>query len=228
MAFEQDITELVQASDRLTGVVEGKISDIDSKVQQAQTQVDDYIATARGETPYYRISKNQALAGTDGHVPDFWHSGEGITYTLVQSVNDSVDWVDRTPEEQELLTAMNSTNTRYVSVPFNIWRMDWTLADHTHTLYQRVNAPVPITVAAMTKLISGSTYASWAQGVTNEWTLTGVHEGLTPHRYSHIHPYRTSATGSMLFALPAAIAGHIPLDAKNWSLFPYIGDTQND
>ncbi len=100
MAFEQDITELVQASDRLTGMVESKISDIDAKVTQAQNQVNEYVNNARGEMPFYRLSKNQILAGTTGSVPDFWSTGRGTTFTLVQTVKTNVEWADRTPEEQ--------------------------------------------------------------------------------------------------------------------------------
>ncbi len=123
---------------------------------------------------------------------------------------------------------MGRGTTKYIYRDLNIWRMDWVLTDHTYTMYQQVNAALSITEAAMTKLLSGSINGHWANGATNEWKLTGTHYGLVSHRYSHIHPYRQSATGSMLFALPAAISGHLPLNASLWGTFPYIGDTQND
>lgn len=228
MAFEQDITELVKASDRLTGIVDGKIAEIDGRVSQAQTQVSGYIAGARGEAPFYRLTKNQTLTGTSGSVPSFWSSGAGITYTLVQSVNTGIEWLDRTAEEQALLQAMGRGGIKHFYRNFNIWRMDWTEVDHLYTMYQQINLSTPSTTAAMTKLLSGHIDGFWADGATSEWKLTGRYNGYANLAYTHIHPNRRTPTGSMLFALPATVAGHVPLDANTWGEYPYIGDTQND
>lgn len=228
MAFEQDITTLVHQSDRLTDAVAEQIGHIDARVKQAEDEADTYIKNARSELPFYRLSVNQVLNGTTGHVPDGWNSGAGVTYTLIQEVKTNTLWKDRTPMEQELLTAMGRENEQFIYHAFNIWRMDWAAGADPHTLFQQVNGATPITVAAMTKLLSGKIYANWAEGATDEWKLTGIYYGLAPHRYLHIHPYRLSGEGSMLFCLPAALAGYHPLTADLWSMFPYIGGTQND
>jgi len=46
MAIEQDIAELVQASNNLTGVVDGKIQDIDKKVASAESDYQAFKADA--------------------------------------------------------------------------------------------------------------------------------------------------------------------------------------
>ncbi len=228
MAFEQDITALVTATDQLTGVVDNKIGEIDSRVTQAEGQVNAYIANARTELPFYRLTKNQVLSGTDQSIPSYWRSGAGMTFTLIQSVNTGIEWADRTPEEQSLLTAMGKSGIKHIYQNFNIWRMDWISAEPIYTMYQRINMSTPSTTAAMTKLLSGIIDGHWANGVTSEWKLTGSYHGRDNLSYRHPHPYKRSETGSLLFALPATVAGHVPLDANVWGTFPYIGDNQND
>lgn len=228
MALEQDISELVLSSDRLTATMEQQIDSLEQRTVTAEKELQSFIDNAKGEQAYYCLSKNQELMGTTGHVPDHWNSGNGVTYTLVQSVNHNVEWLDRTVEEQELLTAMGRKEQMYVYKPFNIWRLDWVTSADRHLMHQQVNGATVFTVGAMTKLLSGEAFYGWAQGATNEWKLTGQHEPLRKHRYHHIHPYRLTGSGSMLVALPAAIAGYVPLNPKTWGNFPYIGDTQDD
>ncbi len=229
MAFEQDLNELVAASDRVNGLVSSKLNGYDSRVTAAQAKVSNYISTEDAYKQFYRLSKNDVLAGVSGNVPDFWFSSDAFTYTLVQEVQTAKAWDDRTEEERDLLRAMSRQGTYYIYRNFNIWRMDWTPTQNYHALYQRVNNAIASTVGAMTKLLSGSIEHNWAHGATNAWKLTGYH--LDPSRNDyihHMHPVRTSDYGSMLFALPAAIAGHVRLDASYWGTFPYIGDQQDD
>lgn len=227
MALEQELHALLQANDKVTGLVNGKVANIDNRILSGQQNINDFITNGKREAPHYRLSKNQRLMGTSGSVPNQWISGDNVTYTLIQNVDVSTVWADRTAIEKELLTAMGRENERYVYRDFNIWQMDWTSASHTHTLYQTVNGSNHLTIAAMTKVLSGGITGYWAEGATNEWKLTGYHYNPTIHRYHSIHPHRQTETGSMLFALPAAITGHLPLEAELWSIFAYIGDTQN-
>lgn len=228
MALEQDILTRTQANDTLVTTLNGKTAQINTKVAQSQTQVSDFVLPHREQSSFYRLSKNQSLDGTTGSVPNFWGSGTNVTYTKVQDVVSGIAWNTRTEEEKALLTAMGQENVVHYFKNFSIWRMDWTLDDHGVTLYQNINGGVATTIAAMTKLLSGSISNYWAHGATNQWKLTGEHSAATPYGYHNIHPIRQSPTGSMLFALPAALAGWHPLDARKWGFFPYIGDTQND
>lgn len=228
MAFEQDINDLVAANDRVTNLVSGKLSAYDTRVAQAESKIDSYTNTADVYVPFYRLTKNDALTVTSGSIPDHWHSSNAFTYTLVQSVETAKAWDDRTEEERDLLRAMSREGTFYIYRNFNIWRMDWTAGEDDGGLYQKANSIVPTTVGAMTKLLSGSIEGNWAEGATNEWKLTGRHIPPSSWNYHYIVPSRTSDTGSMLFALPAAIAGHVRLDASYWGTFPYIGDQQYD
>ncbi|MFT4925643.1 MAG: hypothetical protein ACI8WB_001736 [Phenylobacterium sp.] len=230
MAFEQDVAELVTASDNLTGMINTQLNGINTRLAQAEGLANSFAANVERNKPIYRLSKNQILEGTTGSVPDFWLSGSGVTYTLVQKVEHQKEWADRTAEERELLTAMGREGLRYLHMEFNIWRMDWVPTDVTFTLYQRGYSSGPVTIAGMTKLLSGSTDGFWAAGATNEWKLTGQTYMPEPYGYIHTHPVKEKdSSGSMLFALPALIAGIMPLDdARTWWTFPYLGDEQSN
>ncbi len=231
MAFEQDLMAKTQANESLTSQVLGKVAGIDAKMSTTGEQINQVVYDVREKSPYYRLSKNQRLTGTTGSVPDHWLSNSGCTYTLVQSVVDSTAWADRTNEERELLTAMGRAEQAYVYDEFHIWRLDWVMDENDanpFTLYQAVNGVNAVSVAAFTKILSGDIDGQWANGATNQWQLTGSHLGFTQHKYHHIHGYPKTPTGSVLLALPAAIAGYINFDPKTWGVFPYIGDGQND
>ncbi|MFT4925642.1 MAG: hypothetical protein ACI8WB_001735 [Phenylobacterium sp.] len=230
MAFEQDITQLVRSSDHLTELTDSTIDAIHARMILAEQEIEAHIHQAKLKMPFYRLSRNQTLTsvGAAGSPPDYWASGSGVTYTVVDTVKHHVDWVDRSPMQQELLTAMGRKNLRYVFVEFHIWRIDWVDDPRTELLYQQVALSTPVTVAAMTKMLSGSCTSFLAHGATNEWGLSGVY--MAPNNdwgYEMIHPIKQSGSGSMLIALPAAVAGDVPLDAKNWWTFPYIGSSQN-
>lgn len=178
-----------------------------------------------------RLSANQRLLGA-GATPDGWLVEPSMTLAKVFTVNTDVLWANRGVEEKALLTAMGLEGVRYINEAFDVWRMSWTTlpADPAfqYTLYQKVVGSGAVTVAAMTKLESGSISNYWAEGAQlGAWKNTGQHVAGSPLGYLHIHPMRASTAGSLLFALPAAVSGHVELDAKKWGQYPYIGNTQN-
>ena len=109
--------------------------------------------------------------------------------------------------------------------------MSWT-ANTPYLMYQFLNLTNYLsTVAAYTKIESGTVHSACAEGVTNTWKLTGQQEGGNmPHVYWILHPLPSNnGAGSLLFALPAAVIGPVDLNnQQNWALYPYIGDTQYD
>ncbi len=216
------------ASQALSDEVSGKVAEINSVVSGARQDIDNFISGERSNYPFYRLTKNQSLEGVDGSVPDHWSSASDVTYTLVQTVLDNVAWGDRTDEEKELLDILGGAGVQYTKSNFNIWRMDWTSIAPEHTLYQKVNHSVGITVCALTKVLSGSISNYWATGsVVGEWKVSGMYIPKSNLGYVHCHPQRLSETGSMLFALPACVAGRVPFESGMWGDYPYIGDGQD-
>ena len=199
---------------------EGIRGSIDAKVVAAKSQIDTYVAGARGEMPFYRLTKNQRLNGTSGSVPEHWSSGSGITYTLVETVRGNIPWEDRTELEKDVLTAMGCAGTRYLWKDFKVWRMAWSSNSPPYTMYQQMPSHVISTTMAVCKVESGSISGHWADGATSEWKITGQVYGRGRHMYTHCHPYKGTPSGSVLFALPCVIAGKHHFN--NHGIYPYL------
>ena len=203
----ENVGLLITAVNALKNYFEEIRGSVDAKVAAAKSQIDTYIAGARGEMPFYRMTKNQRLLGTNGSVPEHWSSGSGITYTLVETVRGNIPWADRTALEKEVLTAMGCAGTRYLWQDFKVWRMAWSSNSPTYTMYQQMPSHVTSTAIAVCKVESGSISGHWAEGATTEWKITGQVYGRGVHMYTHCHPIKGSVSGSLLFALPCVIAG---------------------
>lgn len=225
--MSEDVIAVLGAANELTAAITVEHERILAEVADAKTQIDNYVNLQLSKQPFFRLTKNQALAGTDGQNPDFWLSGAGVTYQKLQLVGKDTAWADRTSEERALLTAMGISDVVKMSADFYIWRMTWDTAEPTHTLYQTVNNSIVLTSGAMMKLESGSLSGFWAEGISDTWQLTGVVHGRSAMGYTNNHPNRDSIEGAALVALPATLAGHHSL-VDGWGIFPYIGDSQYD
>lgn len=230
-----DISNLTAAVNSAVQSLDGAVSQynlqantVNSRVAKAESDVAAFIGGARVEYPFWRISKNQMLSG-NGAIPDFWVTGSGATYTRIQTVAGSKPWADRTAEERGLLTAAGRQGADYLSASFEIWRVDWTTDTPSYLAYQSLNLPPVSTVAAYTKLLAGNISDHWAHGAEiDQWKITGTHYHAPGNLYyTNCHPIRRSPTGSMLFALPAVVAGRVPIESGTWGLFPYLGDNVN-
>lgn len=186
---------------------------------------------AKFTNPIIRLTKNQSLMGNSGSPPTGWSAHPNCIFENVCNVGSNADPNTRHPFAQELLDSIGIKPVVSLGLGFNIWRISWP-ANTPYLMYQFLNCSnYTNTVAAYTKLESGSVSGAWAHGATaGEWKLTGQQTGGNMlHAYWMIHPIPSSAAGSLLFALPAAVIGVVDInDNKHWSLYPYIGDTQYD
>jgi len=69
MPIEQDIAELVQASNNLTGVVDGKVQEIDSKVLDAKQKMNSFIGESKS------AFVNQKHFPNNAHAVKIWRIG---------------------------------------------------------------------------------------------------------------------------------------------------------
>ena len=201
---------------------------IEEAVSTMGETVDEYIQNSREEYPFYRLTKNQGLtrSATSG-APDYWSSAGNVTYTIVETVRNAIEWQDRTALEKEVLTAMGSSETTHIYSPFNIMKMEWSDRSPVgYTLFQRCSSQVCSSAIAVCKILEGEIGEHWAHGATKDtFKITGTLYPRSPHMYTHCHPIRYLDTGSLLFALPCVVAGKHHF--KNHGFYPYIGDSQN-
>ncbi len=181
--------------------------------------------------PFYRISSNQILTGTTGGTSanndtvNGWSANAacGVYLRYMFTVNTNVLWANRTPEEQALLTAMGRAGTQYIERAFNVYRLGWNNGPCSWTFFQHAPDQPSMTTAAFTKLEAGTIVGFWANGISTSWALTGTHLGPNINGYSHPHPATSTATGSLLIAMPATVVGYVDLtNPVNWGWFPYV------
>ncbi|WDE04686.1 hypothetical protein SG34_025710 [Thalassomonas viridans] len=238
MALEQDIAELVQASNNLTGVVDNKMQSIDARIASKEAEVDNYLASARGENAIYRQTKNQ-FGNLTGDSLDYFAKNGGITISVshYRSIVSGTVWASRDAEEQEILTKMGRHGVQHFQPEIRVMKMAWSGYDSTkHSSYTMFPSPIGnnstyCTVASYAKLLSGDIGGQWLQGVNNEWGLCGTHYAVQQGRYLHAHPYAYSPSGEVLFIWPAIVSGRVPLDRENpkWGYYPSLsGDNAFD
>lgn len=243
-ATQDDVSALSTALSLLEGAITsltGSLTALDAEVGGLSSDLTDLSATVgdleAGELgqlsldgvnvldmfPFYRMTANQALNGTANTITGWEiNSGAGVTVTHLFTVNNNVVWGSRSAEEQALLTAMGRAGTQHITSPFRVYRMSWT-TQGSWTMYQRIAKLPSYTTAAFTKLESGQISGQWATGATSTWSLTGTHAAPSASGYDHIHPISASPSGSILVAMPAAVAGWVDLSRPiNWGWFPYV------
>lgn len=199
---------------------------------QLESSINNYLIAARSEYPILRLSVNQLLTGESGSPPTGWYAHPNCTFekicTVYGKVQAEYQSINRHPESLLLLEAINDPHRDYyIGQPFAIWRMRWT-ANTPHTLYQYAHMSNVLTGSfAYTKLESGAITGSWAQGISDQWSLTGqLYGGGKPGLYTNCHPHPDSTAGSLLFALPAVVVGKSSVADNIWGLYPFIGAKQ--
>jgi len=238
MTIEQNIAELVQASNNLTGVVDGKIQDIDKKVTAAENSVNSFVANARDEYPIYRQTKNQYGNLTDTSLDFFSKNSQfNIDISLYREIHSNVEWALRDAEEKEIMTAMGVAGVKHFQPTIRVMKMVWSGFDagnhSTHSIFPNPigNGSCAVTIASYAKLISGSISGWWLAGVNDVWGLCGTNRKGAQGRYLHAHPYVSTPFGEVLFIWAGIVSGHVPLDrdAPKWGYWPSMsGDSPFD
>ncbi|MCF2910089.1 hypothetical protein L1285_17380 [Pseudoalteromonas sp. DL2-H2.2] len=214
MALEQDIANLVAASETLTSTVDNKIQSIDSALSAAisasQSKTDQHLAkvdTALSKyldtQSHFRVSRNQALVPDNkGEFPAYWDSGNLKRATLLETVQTHQKADTRSELAREFLRAVNS-DTQYFAGNFNIWELEYypyrevtvdnqTRKTYAYLMYQYFRRPTHMTVAAVVKHIRGIVpTGSWCQGLRANEPAKICGGELAPdgrNKYSHCVP----------------------------------------
>lgn len=225
----QDTAALIESVNNMTATVAGKIGEIDQRVNQAESEFDTFMLSAREENAIYRQSRNQ-FGNLTGTALDYFARNGGFTIdvTLHRTINTGVSWADRDPEEQEILTAMGRAGAKHFQPAIRVMKMVWSGFDSAvHSRYTIYPSPIGsistyVTTASYAKLMSGDIRDMWLQGVNDQWGLCGKHFAPAPGAYLHAHPAPYSASGEVLFIWPGITSGHVPLDRNNpkWGYYP--------
>lgn len=218
----QEVADLIQSVNDLTGTVAGKMSEIDQKTAENSQKVDDELAKIQTKLPRMVMTKNQAL-DFDGGIPKDFAIGSNVTVTEHMVISNSNV---KSPEAVALLqevmadTGFDLKPTAHYRRGFRVIKIAWTNSPswlcYPHAADDPTSLSIPrntfFTLGSFTKLLSGSlSAASWATGATlGKWVFCSAKQSPGGFgAYSYLHPIPSSPSGEMLVFLPAAITGHI-------------------
>lgn len=227
----QEVGKLIDAVNNLTQTVANKNKEIDSRVENAEKEFNDFMVQSRSESSIFRQSKNQYCNLTDTNLDSFSKNNQyPIEVSLYREITSGVLWEDRDVEEKDIMTAMGMANKVNFQPSIRVMKMIWngfqTGVHNSYSIYPNPagNASGWITMGSYAKLISGSINNWWLQGVDDTWGLCGTHVGGSVGKYVHAHPYVESASGEVLFIWPAMVSGYVPLDRSvpKWGYWPSI------
>ena len=237
MTIEQNIAELVQASNNLTGVVDGKIQEIDSKVVESKTKVDDFIASARGELSHVLLSRNQMMEPTT--------NGDGIkgfstigldSFEVIKEATihgSAVHDVDHTGNGYAADFRQN-VHSDYVNGSFHLLRLKWKRGTSSHPArfddnwgqgYQQGALSTGCYLRILSGDIGGGMKPIHEFG--NDWYFYGTRQGVNSlneaFRAEHTKLALSSlpgGTGEMLICLFGTVSGVVNYEKKTWGLYP--------
>lgn len=221
-----EIAALVKSVNEMTGTVAGKMREIDNRVDDAESEYHRLIDGIRSDFPFYRVTKNQELktnaglvVGTQG-TPDGWtnRSPSKITCEIVAYSETG------TPEKDPVVHKMWMDIKGYVPThnqpDFAVIRLaaslDYNESD-PYTIYQGpLPTSVPLTFGCWIKAENGIVRAfdGGSKPISTEkWEEVVLHRNMSSGGASYVfgpHFY-LSPGASCLIALPAAVAGKVPV-----------------
>ncbi len=249
MSLEQQVAALVDASNKLTGAVNGKIGEIDQRMTQAEQEFDNYIASARRENSNIRISRNQTLftlkdddSAIDdaniitGRAPLFVSIYNGpedrgvVTHELIRVRNGSQNPDSPIPAEFKL-QVLGVASDAYIDTDFYIWHITWSGRSPYYGFQFNFSAGWArqpgflMNSKAYVKVVSGSVSRGMCHGAVtdNQWHLCGtskVDMNAAMTGGEISSCWFDTREGEMYIALPALVMGGIPDGA--WDYFPYV------
>lgn len=236
MSLESTIAALVTASNNLTAAVNGKMGQIDGKVNEAKAAFDTQLAALTSKLPRLGITKNFAMAdaGNLGR-PDTFGYHSQVSWVKVKNIVSASQATGRTAEEIALLAQIEADvkevypdfdirKSDYYRRDFNIWRATWSElnAGKPYLAYPVTSdgvlnagvASVPlnsfITVAGFVRVVEGEISGVWSTGSKKgkwRWCSTVLNPSNAFGAYTHLHPMRLSASGVVEMALVGACSG---------------------
>lgn len=224
MSLEQQLSDAIAAQNALTQAVAAKKGEIDAAVISQKQAYDNWMANAAFGGAVVRTSKNQVGTVTAGLLDGFSISGAvPQVFSVVKTVTSGIPWANRDATDKEWLTAMGLEGIQHLQPEFNILKCTWNNAQPAGSnwmFFQMMFTSSVQTAACYAKLVSGQCGGGYFQGAKNQVGLCGYNSGHTPLSYTHPHPFVSTASGEIHFALLGSVLGKIPLDSPgNWGFF---------
>lgn len=239
MTIEQNIAELVQASNNLTGVVDGKIQEIDSKVASAEQKFEGLNNELISNLGFVALNYNSdfldvhTLAENALGIENTYPIGMGVGggrndcfRSEIISVVSGTDPSSRDVDVKELLNFMGIGSSLHFSRSFNILKL--TVLDSSFIESSGYDFFIPEQHIKRSPSASFMAYIKsvgdikWRGASNHEWQqIVDHHSTDNPGSYAHVDiNFQNAKVGDMFYlALPSITVGHFPKSKKHGNLY---------
>lgn len=239
--LQQQVGELTTKNQELMDYFTGARDDIESRLQNKEQQVENWLIEADGHKPFVRATPDQ-FGELDASIGNFkgWRKAPfNIELSLYREIITGIHWDERDAEEKEILNSMGLSGQRFFQPNIRVIRMTWTgknsYGSHNENTTAQTIYPKTVilqdsyTLACYAKLvsgeISGNFLGSGDLAVNSDWGLCGVSaKNQKPGSYRNAHPNAKSDSGEVLIIWPALVHGYMNLDREN-PRWRYYGHT---
>lgn len=250
MSTEQQLAAVVSAANALTTVVTGKIGDINQALAQAQARYDEQLLSLNSRLPRLAVTKNfHMVPDATGKLIDGWLVHSEVTATNVRTITQAAQSAGRLDADVDFMRQVQADVREqfpdfdiraagYWRNTVNVWQMKWSdskslpwLAFPTCIDTGRLSGttPVPLnncmTMGAFVRVNDGTIEGAWATGNQKgkwRWCSALLMPDNYFANYMHIHPMRSSTTGSVDVMLAGACTGVVTRPA-DWGTLLGLG-----
>jgi hypothetical protein len=250
LSTEQQLAAVVSAANNLTGVVTGKIGEIDRALEVAQRTYREQIASLDQRLPRLALTQNFSMApDATGNLIEGWDIHQQVTTTKLRTVTSAsqkagrpsadVDFMQQVQADvREQFPDFDIRAAEYWRNGIHVWQMKWT--DNTVSAWLAYPRSVDdgklsggrpllmnstVTIGAFVRLIDGEISGAWSTGAEKgKWRWCSV--VMQPTRmfghYWVIHPMCFTANGVVEVMLAGACTGVVTHPA-DWSCMLALG-----
>jgi hypothetical protein len=235
LSTEQQLAAVVSAANNLTGVVTGKIGEIDRALEVAQQTYREQLASLNRRLPRLAITKNFTMVpDADGNLVDGWGIHQQVTTTKLRTITNhseaagrpqaDVDFMRKVQADvQEQFPDFNIQATEFWRNAIYVWQMKW--SENTGSPWLAFPASVDsskiggggtvllnstLTMGAFVRVVEGEISGAWSKGAEKgkwRWCSWTILPTGGFGQYTLIHPMRVTAGGVVEVMLAGACSG---------------------
>jgi sulfur carrier protein ThiS len=250
LSTEQQLAAVVSAANNLTGVVTGKIGEIDRALEVAQQTYREQLASLNQRLPRLAITKNFTMVpDANGNLVDGWDVHQQVTTTKLRSIVATSQSAGRPQADVDFMREVQADVREqfpdfeihaadFWRNPIHVWQMKWSdnLGSPWLAFPHSIDAARPsgggtlllnsmLTMGAFVRVVEGEIRGTWATGAESgkwRWCSLAIQPAGVFGQYMIMHPERVSVGGTVEVMLAGACTG-VVTNPADWSCMLALG-----